>query len=67
MNKPRRRKKLPNPRKLLWKVFKSFQTVGSMPSWALPIETIAAWMFLASRPKDRKSSSDRSSDRSSSS
>jgi hypothetical protein len=61
MNKPRRRKKLPNTRKLLWKVMKSFQAAGSMPSWALPIETIAAWLFLGSRPRERKHSSDSAS------
>lgn len=57
MSKSRRRKKL-NARKVLWQVLRSFQAVGSMPSWALPIETIAAWMFLSSRQKKPKSSSE---------
>ncbi len=45
----RRRKKLASTKKMFWKILKSFQAVGSMPSWALPIETIMAWMFLGRR------------------
>jgi len=60
MFRSRRRKKLPSARKFLWKLLRSYHAVGSMPSWALPIETIAAWMYLNSRP--RKSSSNSSDD-----
>ncbi len=50
-----RRKKMLNPRKMFWKILRSFQAVGSMPSWALPIETITAWMFLGERKKNGRS------------
>lgn len=51
MSKSTRRKKFFNSKKLLWRAMRSLQLTGSMPSWALPIETIVAWMYLGGRVK----------------
>src|SRR5258708_4858801 len=62
-SKSRRRKKSLNPRSIFWQILRSFKVTGSMPSWALPIETITAWMFLGDRQKKRRSRSDESLER----
>lgn len=58
MFKSSRRKKFFNSKKLLWRAMRSLQLTGSMPSWALPIETIAAWMYLGGRVKKNRHSKD---------
>jgi hypothetical protein len=51
----RRSKKDPlNTRSFLWQIILSYLAHGSMPSWGLPFETIAASILLKDRDGDKK-------------
>jgi hypothetical protein len=53
----RRSKKDPlNTRSFLWQIILSTLAHGSMPSWGLPFETIAASILLRDRDGDKKHS-----------
>jgi hypothetical protein len=55
-HKSRRVKKDPlNPRSFLWQIILSYLAHGSMPSWGLPFETIAASILLRDRDGENKS------------
>ncbi len=49
------RKKNPlNPRSYLWRTIRLYAARGSMASWGLPYEAIAASMLLKDRDKEKK-------------